>query len=142
MADPAPSYPRLFSEFRLRNVVLRNRIVSTAHGTNLAEGSTGSETYLGTPGRALLDYHLRRARGGVGMIITDPAAVFPAQPAAIRGWRPVVEAVHGEGVAILNQLAYGGRQVSGAAQLRPTFAPSAVPWRPGGEYPREMTVEH
>jgi 2,4-dienoyl-CoA reductase-like NADH-dependent reductase (Old Yellow Enzyme family) len=138
----AEPYPRLFAGHRLRSTTLRNRIVSTAHGTNLAAGGRQSETHLGTPGDALREYHLRRARGGVGMIITEPAAVFPFQPEAIHGWAPVVEAVHGEGVVILDQLAYGGRQVSGAETLRPTYAPSALPWQPGGEYPREMSVEH
>jgi len=54
-------YPTLFSPFRLGHVEARNRIVSTSHGTNLAEG--------GAPSDRLIAYHAAKAEGGCGTVM-------------------------------------------------------------------------
>lgn len=132
-------YPHLSSPLRLRNVTLRNRVVSSAHGTRLADGASDSQTERGVPSRRTMEYHLRRAEGGVGLIITEPTVVFPLDETWIAGWRPVVDALHERGVVVFAQLIYGGSQTTGRQQLRPVFAPSAIPWEPGGEVPRAMS---
>ena len=49
----------LFSEFRIKNLVLKNRIVSTPHEPAYSEDGLAKDRY-----RA---YHVEKAKGGVGM---------------------------------------------------------------------------
>lgn len=72
------------------------------------------------PGSDVAEYYSRRARGGVGLIITegvaidDPASVdHPRVPAmygaeALAGWRAVTDAVHAGGGKIFPQLWHQG----------------------------------
>lgn len=74
----------------------------------------------GVPGDDVADYYARRAKGGVGLILTEGVeidhpsasgydrvpAIFGA--AALDGWRRVVAAVHAEGAAIAAQLWHVG----------------------------------
>ena len=57
MANP---YPHLFSPLTLRSVTLRNRIVSTSHGTFMSKN--------GLPTERIAAYHAARAAGGAGLI--------------------------------------------------------------------------
>lgn len=73
--------PTLFSPFRLGHVEARNRIVSTSHGTNLAEGGALSDR--------LIAYHAAKAEGGCGTVLmmwgSSPAeltALWPEGAAA------------------------------------------------------------
>ena len=62
VTDELPTrFPRLLSPLRLRGLTLRNRIVSTAHGTFMSEG--------GLPTARIAAYQEARARGGVGLIM-------------------------------------------------------------------------
>src|SRR5262245_56729191 len=61
-------YPHLFSPGKIGTLETRNRLAQTAMGTNLSEPG-------GFVGDALLAYHEARARGGVGLIITEAIAV-------------------------------------------------------------------
>ena len=60
-------FANLLSPLRLNGVELRNRIVSTGHGTRLADNHIVSDR--------LQAYHETRARGGAGLIITEAAMV-------------------------------------------------------------------
>ena len=60
-------FPHLFSPFRLKGLEIRNRIFSTGHDTDMAQG--------GLPTEDLIAYHRARARGGVGLIIVQVVAV-------------------------------------------------------------------
>lgn len=60
-------FPLLLSPLDIGPVRLRNRIVSTGHGTRLAKGRIASPE--------LIAYHEARARGGVGLIITEAAMI-------------------------------------------------------------------
>lgn len=51
-------YSALFSPFRLEHVEARNRIVSTSHGINLAQG--------GAPSDQLIAYHAAKAGAAAG----------------------------------------------------------------------------
>ena len=59
----------LFTPFRLGGLTLRNRIVFSAHLTNYAEAYMPSERHTA--------YYRERARGGVGLIITEEHSVHP-----------------------------------------------------------------
>ena len=54
-------YPHLFEPIRLNQVLLRNRIVSTAHAEVYAEGGNPTERYI--------RYYEEKAKGGVGLAI-------------------------------------------------------------------------
>ena len=64
----------LLSPITLGNTSVKNRIVSTGHHTYLADRQ---------PGEELVEYHRARARGGVGLIITEIVAV---QQGSIFNW--------------------------------------------------------
>jgi len=57
-------YPKLFSKGKIGNVEIRNRIVMTPMGT----GHCGPDSRVT---QELIDFYAERAKGGVGMIITE-----------------------------------------------------------------------
>jgi len=69
-----PAFHKLFSEFKLGQHVLRNRMFVSAHMTMMVDG--------GVPGEQQAAYYRARAAGGVGLIVMESAAVHRS---AIRG---------------------------------------------------------
>lgn len=114
---------RLFEPFTLNGVALANRIVMAPMTRNFSPG--------GVPDAAVAAYYRRRAKGGVGLIITEgtiidhPAAGHKPQTphiygeAAIAGWSRVVEEVHSAGGRIMVQLWHLG------ANHNPAFFPDS-----------------
>ena len=111
-APGTSAFPHLFSPLSIRGVVLRNRTVFQPHFTAL--GSLD-----GMPTDDLAAYHEERARGGVGLIITESQAVHPSgkmsarflnawDPAIIPGLAKVAAGVHAHGARIFAQLTHGG----------------------------------
>ena len=101
----------LLRPFALRGLTVANRIAMAPMTRRACPG--------GIPGPANAEYYRRRAAAGVGMIITEgiavdhPVAVDHAdiptlEGPARAGWRGVVEAVRGEGAAIIAQLWHVG----------------------------------
>lgn len=100
----------LFGVFDLGPLRLRNRIVMAPMTRERAPG--------GMACAEMVAYYRRRARGGVGLILTegmppDASGAFGATVPAFFGpkrasWRPVVEAVHAEGACIMPQLWHVG----------------------------------
>src|SRR5690348_4610387 len=128
MAEPA--LPLLFSPLQVGPVTLRNRILSTAHQTNLVEDHV--------PSRARAAYHEARASGGAGFVIVEACAVHPSGLLTIHtidgstdrvgpGYARVAEAVHRHGGRVFAQLFHGGREVVSSTYRHPAVAPSAVP---------------
>lgn len=125
-------FPTLFSPVALGGRRLRNRIVLTAHDTNLAADTL--------PTDALIAYYRARARGGAGLIVLQVIGVhataresgrtlMATDDACIPAFAALVAAVHAEGAAVIAQLFHPGRELvsrSGGI-LRPSFAPSATP---------------
>lgn len=62
--------PHLFSSLRVARVQLLNRIVFASHAQDLVDTT-------GFVAPSLASYYLRRARGGAGLIVPQPAFVFP-----------------------------------------------------------------
>ncbi len=105
-----PTNAALFAPLTLGPLRLRNRIVMAP--------MTRERATEGAPGPDVLAYYERRARGGVGLIITeglppDAAGAFGSTVPRFFGpqralWRPVVEAVHAQGACIVPQLWHVG----------------------------------
>ena len=62
------SYQNLAQPGSIGSMTVKNRMVVTAMGTNLAEED-------GSCGQSLIDFHERQARGGIGLIIMGVAGV-------------------------------------------------------------------
>ncbi len=138
-------FPRLFSPLALRGVTLRNRIVSTAHGTYMARGGLANDR--------IAAYHEARARGGAGLIICEAASVHATavgagryaaahSDACIGPYRRVVERIRAGGAAAFGQLYHPGRgdiagsSDDGTAAL--AYAPSALACERNQIVPRAM----
>ncbi len=112
---------------QLRAMTIPNRVAMAPMTRQFSPG--------GVPTPEVVAYYRKRAAGGVGLIVTEGAAVDhplaadgTAIPhfygeAALAGWRQVTEAVHGEGAVIVPQLWHQG-------PLRDP-ACSALPDQPG-----------
>jgi N-methyl-L-proline demethylase len=106
----------LLEPFRLKNLLLRNRVVSTSHEPAYSEEGMPKERY-----RA---YHVEKARGGVALTMIGGSAVVSRDSPAAFGnlhlfrdevvpWlRELADAVHAEGAAVMCQLTHLGRRTS------------------------------
>ncbi|RKR07198.1 2,4-dienoyl-CoA reductase-like NADH-dependent reductase (Old Yellow Enzyme family) [Kushneria sinocarnis] len=122
----------LFEGFRLGRLALANRIVMAPMTRNRSPG--------GVPDEAVADYYASRARGGVGLIITEGTHIdhpgangYPDVPAfhgeGLAGWRQVVERVHAAGGRIAPQLWHVGRERRPGTEPDagvPGFGPMAI----------------
>ena len=139
------AFPRLFSPIRLRNTVIRNRILSTGHQTYLAKG--------GLPGEDFVAYHEARAKGGAGLIVVEAARfhatgfsdspeLIVASDDCIPGLKNLADSVHRHGAKIFGQLSHSGRvtkRLSGGLR-GVAYAPSVVPDQRFHTMPRAMSV--
>lgn len=126
--SPAP----LFQPYRLGACELRNRIVMSA--------MTRLFTKDGVLEDRVIDYYRRRVEGGVGLIISEGAAINgigaynAAVPhfygdAALAQWRRIINAVHAAGGRMMPQLWHAGlariREQSADRDM-PSVGPSMV----------------
>ncbi len=110
---PAETFAHLLSPGRIGPLELRNRMIVTAMGANLAEPD-------GSCGERICAFHEEQARGGVGLVNTGVAGVaWPAganQPRQIAisddrfipGVAALAAAVHRHGAKLSLQLHHGG----------------------------------
>jgi 2,4-dienoyl-CoA reductase-like NADH-dependent reductase (Old Yellow Enzyme family) len=122
---------------------LRNRVMITGHGTMMADN--------GVPGARYVAYLTERARGGVGLIETEAAAVHPTgqwpglcfvgSDACIPGYRAAAEAVHAHGARLTAQIGHEGRQITSTYTELPLWSASAIPCPFNREMPKEMELE-
>ncbi len=143
------AYPKLFSEWRIRNTKIRNRVVFPPTCPTWTDG--GVLTDMATA------YYRERARGGVGLIIIGATHVHPSSLAAplitpqlfndanIAPLADVAKAVHDEGAKLAIQLWHSGVRGLPNPKMDPgadfdgtwyTYSPSQVPL---GEYPGAST---
>ncbi|MBL8835110.1 MAG: bifunctional salicylyl-CoA 5-hydroxylase/oxidoreductase [Alphaproteobacteria bacterium] len=151
-ADPPP--PPMFTPFKLRALVIPNRVVVSPMCQYSAEDGTANDWQL---------VHLgSRALGGAGLILTEmtdvsadgrisPGCTGMYKPDHVPAWKRVVDFVHANSPAKIGiQLAHAGRKGStkklweGIDQPLdsgnwPLIAASALPYKPGSQTPREMT---
>lgn len=104
------SYPLLYSEYQLGNIILQNRIVMSP--------MTRSRAIDNVPNHLMETYY--RERAGAGLIITEGVAPspngvgYPRIPGLynqeqVEGWKKVTGAVHDNGGRIFVQLMHTGR---------------------------------
>ena len=97
----------LFEPIKIRDLVIPNRIMSTAHSTRFCVDGLVTDR--------LIAYQRERAKGGVGLIVTEAQTVHPsAQPRlgmihnwddrVIPGLRLLTDAVHEYETKIFGQL--------------------------------------
>ncbi len=147
--------PPMFTPFRLRDLLLPNRVVVSAMCQYSSQDGAPDDWHL---------VHLgSRAIGGAGLVIaemTDVSAEARISPwcagiyhdAHVAGWKRVVDFVHRHtGSKIGIQLGHAGRKGATAAPWLgegplpaqespwPLVAPSPIPWGPKSQTPREMT---
>lgn len=111
----SPNDP-LLSPFQLKNLTLKNRVVSTSHAPAYAEG--------GLPGERYLRYHEAKAKGGLALTMMGGAScVAPDSPAFVSNialyhddivphLRRISDAVHEHGALIMTQMSHAGRRTS------------------------------
>ena len=152
MTDPCP--PPLFTPYRLRGLVLPNRIVVSSMCQYRAADGMPNDWHL---------VHLgSRAVGGAGLVMAEmtdvsregrisPGCAGMYLPGHVTAWRRIVEFVHGESEAKIGmQLSHAGRKGSTRVLWEgedeplpdgnwPLIAPSPIPYRPHNQRPREMT---
>ena len=125
----------LFAPFRCRSLTLRNRVVMAPMTREFAPD--------GVPTAAMAEYYRRRAAGGTALIISEGApplpegAFSPRVPRfygddALAAWRPVVDAVHAEGAAMLVQLWHVGAFEPSQIGMQDGFVTPPVRLGPSG----------
>lgn len=127
-------WPVLFSPQPLRGRTVRNRIVSTPHSTGWGHD--------GLISAAEVDYHVRKAEGGCGLVMTFGSASVEPTSAASYGsislWdernddalETLARRVHDNGALIMSQLTHMGRRgnslMSGVALKAVSDLPEGV----------------
>jgi anthraniloyl-CoA monooxygenase len=146
--------PPMFMPFRLRDLVLQNRVVVSPMDMY--------SSVDGTPG----DFHLVHlgglAMGGAGLVFTEMACVSPEgritpgcggiyAPEHVAAWKRIIDFVHANsGAKFALQIGHAGRKgstrVAWEGMDKPLesgnwelIAPSADPYYPFNQTPREMT---
>ncbi|HJR53185.1 MAG TPA: bifunctional salicylyl-CoA 5-hydroxylase/oxidoreductase [Gemmatimonadota bacterium] len=149
--DPPP--PPMFTPFRLRELVLQNRVVVSAMCQYYAEDGMPNDWHF---------VHLgSRAVGGAGLVMaemTDVSAEGRISPgcaglyrdAHVGGWKRIVDFVHAWSPARIGiQLGHAGRKASTKLAWEgdnepleeggwEVLAPSPIPWSEGNPMPRAM----
>ncbi len=136
-------YPKLQEPAQLGGLSLKNRTVMPAMGT-------GYSSPEGEVTERLLAYLERRARGGVGLIITEVLAVHPAgrgfpgelgihDDRFIAGLARLAGGVRAAGAAVAAQLHHAGRETFPQVIGEQPVAPSAIGSRALGVQPRELS---
>jgi 2,4-dienoyl-CoA reductase-like NADH-dependent reductase (Old Yellow Enzyme family) len=149
-------FPTLFSEFKIGNIKLNNRI-------GLAPMTRVSATENGEITDIMIQYYESFAKGGFGFLITE--GIYPdeaysqgyfnqsgiANEKHVAAWKKLTEVVHEAGSKIIAQLMHAGAQGQANRYKNESLAPSSV--RAKGEQlpiyvgegpyplPKEMTKE-
>jgi anthraniloyl-CoA monooxygenase len=154
-AVPAPAAPPpMFTPFRLRDLVLENRVVVSPMSQYSAVDGMPNEWHF---------VHLgSRAVGGAGLVFAEMTDVSPEgrispgcpglwKEEHAAGWKRIVDFVHRETRArIAIQLGHAGRKGSTRRMWEgdveplpsgnwPVMSPSPLPYFPHSQVPREMT---
>ena len=137
-------FPHLFEPIKIGKTTVNNRLFMPPLSTNLADKGYVTD--------ALVEHYSNRAKGGVGLIVTEVTTVEPVytylpgdmsiyDDSFIPGWKKLVDAVHQYDAKILSQLfhpAYMAFPIPGTPQL---IAPSNVGPYYAKSAPRAVTVE-
>ncbi|WP_141582215.1 NADH:flavin oxidoreductase [Actinomadura sp. WMMA1423] len=118
--------PDVFAPATLGPVTLRNRTIKAATYEGLTRDGQVTD--------ALIDFHVRHARGGVAMTTVAYCAVAPEgrtdrrqihwRDEAMPGLRRLTDAVHAEGAAVQAQIGHAGPVANARSNGLPALAPS------------------
>jgi 2,4-dienoyl-CoA reductase-like NADH-dependent reductase (Old Yellow Enzyme family) len=121
----------LLQPYRLKHLVFRNRLMSTAHEPAYTEDGMPKERYR--------LYHAEKAKGGIALtMIGGSSVVAPDSPQAfgnillykdevVRWLKELADDVHAHGAAVMIQVTHLGRRTSWSkADWLPVVAPSNV----------------
>jgi anthraniloyl-CoA monooxygenase len=152
---PAPP-PPMFTPFRLRDLVLHNRVVVSPMAMYSAVEGAPNDFHLVHLGSLAL--------GGAALLVTEMTCVSPAgritpgcagmyEPEHAREWKRIVDFVHERSpTRICLQLGHSGRKGSTRVGWEgydvplpsgnwPVISASALPWSPDNQVPRPATRE-
>jgi len=151
---PAPSPPPMFTPFKLRDLLLSNRVVVSPMCQYIAEDGMPNEWHL---------VHLgSRAIGGAGLVFSEmtdvsqdgrisPGCTGMYSPGHVQAWKRIVVFVHSNSQAkIAIQLGHAGRKGSTQRMWEgmdeplpagnwPIISASPLPYYPHSQVPKEMT---
>ncbi|MBM9466471.1 oxidoreductase [Nakamurella leprariae] len=143
-ADPASGaarYPHALAPVTIGGVPLRNRIFVSAHTTNFGRDFLPTDRHVA--------YHRERARGGAGLIMTEPLRVHETSLGRAGGLsgderglpmlERIVTAVRDEGAAVFSQLTHAGRHSENPFLRTASWGPSPRRFTAGGQTPHAMT---
>jgi 2,4-dienoyl-CoA reductase (NADPH2) len=139
-------FEHLLSPGRIGSLEVRNRIVMSPMGSNLARED-------GHLGERIIRYYEERAKGGVGLIIVGVGAIsFPAgacnpnqiaisDDAFLPGLSELTRRVHAHGAKIAIQIQHAGKvAVRDITDGRPMWVPSIAAYK-GGDLTNDLTPE-
>lgn len=138
-------FPRLFSPVRIGVLELKNRVVMTAMGVNLAAVGGGVNDDV-------IAFYEARARGGVGLIISgvcrimdgagasEPCQLAARNPGDVQGLTRLTDTAHKYGAKMFIQLQHPGRQASFSVSGEQPVSASAITNPFTGETPRALTT--
>ena len=137
------NYRYLFTPEKIGSLELKNRTIMAPMSAALGHPD-------GTMSDELIAYYAARAKGGIGMILTEYAFVTPegrssdhqisiADDSVIPGLTKLTEAMYGYGCKIGLQLQHGGRRAMG--ENCDLVAPSPIAMECGARVPHAMTTQ-
>ena len=137
----------LFDEYKLKNLILRNRVVMAP--------MTRNQSPEGIPTSDVISYYARRAKAEVGLIITEgievshiASSAYPNVPRldtnkAREGWKKVVDGIKNNNGAVIAQLWHCGGFRKLGMQPNPEvpgYTASGLV-KPGKKVAHEMTLQ-
>ncbi len=129
-SEAAVRFKNLLSPLQIGSFTVRNRLLSTAHGTGMGS--------MGLPSPRMRDYWLSKAKGGIGLIITQADNVDPSGGrggGGIQLWREEIipplrqisAALREAGAGFVLQMNHSGRSTYGGwMALEPVWSASAI----------------
>jgi 2,4-dienoyl-CoA reductase-like NADH-dependent reductase (Old Yellow Enzyme family) len=143
MATVLRSSDPLLQPYRLKHLVLKNRIMSTAHEPNYAEDGLPKDRYR--------FYHVEKAKGGIALTMTAGSAIVSRDSAPAFGnlhvyrdeivpWlKRLADDCHEHGAAVMIQITHLGRRTNwNKADWLPVLSASPIREPAHRSFPKEM----
>jgi len=133
---------KIMSPIEIGGLTLKNRVFLPGHTTNFGLNNLPTDRNA--------EYLAARARGGVGLIISEAIRVHPTSAGrsltlgafdekCIPAYEKLTAAVHEGGASIFAQIMHAGRQANGDATHSAAWSASTIPWTRGGQTPHVMS---
>src|SRR3712207_51290 len=136
----------LLQPLRLKHLMLKNRVMSTAHAPSYVEG--------GVPGLRYQLYHEEKAKGGLALTMFGGSSSVAADSPSSFGqidishdrvipvFQAFAERIHRHGCALMIQITHAGRRTRwDTGDWLPTVSASPVREHQHRSFPKELEVE-